>query len=65
MPQSLAQIYVHIIFSTKNRERLISDPVRPELHSYMATILSNWESPALLINSVHDHIHVLCMLSKN
>jgi hypothetical protein len=28
MPQSLAQLYVHLIFSTKNREPLLLPPLR-------------------------------------
>jgi REP element-mobilizing transposase RayT len=65
VPQSLAQVLVHLIFSTKNREPFLSDDVRPELHPYMATILNGKESPAILINSVEDHAHVLFRLSKN
>ena len=65
MPQSLANILIHVIWSTKERRRLISDAVRPGLHGYMAGILKNLESPALVINSVDDHVHVLCQLSKN
>ena len=65
MPQSLAQLLVHLIFSTKNREPLLSDNIRPELHSYMATILKGMDSSAILINSVEDHAHVLFHLSKN
>jgi REP-associated tyrosine transposase len=65
LPQSLAQILVHLIFSTKNREALLSDDIRPELHPYMATILKGVDSSAILINSVEDHAHVLFHLSKN
>jgi REP-associated tyrosine transposase len=65
VPQSLAQVLVHLIFSTKNREPFLSDDVRPELHPYMATILKGNECPAILINSVEDHAHVLFHLSKN
>ncbi len=65
MPQSLAQILVHLIFSTKSREPILSDDIRPELHPYMATVLKGMDSPATLINSVEDHAHVLFHLSKN
>ena len=65
MPQSLANILIHVIWSTKERRPLISDTVRPGLHGYLAGILKNLESPALVINSVDDHVHVLCQLSKN
>ena len=65
MPQSLSNILIHVIWSTKERRPLISDAVRPGLHGYMAGILKNIESPALIINSVDDHVHILCQLSKN
>jgi REP element-mobilizing transposase RayT len=65
VPQSLAQLLVHLIFSTKSREPLLSDDIRPELHPYMATILKHMDSSAILINSVEDHVHILFHLSKN
>ena len=66
MPQSLAQIYVHMVFSTKNRRPwLHSDDLRDQLYAYMATILrDNVDSPALIINGVEDHLHVLVRLSR-
>jgi len=64
MAQSLARIYIHLIFSTKNRERLITDDVRSALHAYLATVLENLNSPAILINSVEDHTHILFELHR-
>ena len=64
MPQSLANLYIHLFFSTKHREALITDEVRPQLHAYMATVLANLKSPAVLINSVDDHIHLLFQLHR-
>ena len=65
MSQSLAKILIHLIYSTKIRERIIHDDVRDELHRYTAGILKELESPAILINSVEDHIHILYSHSKN
>ena len=65
MPQSLSKILVHLIYSTKNRERVLAGDVRDELHRYSAGILKELESPAILINSVEDHIHILYLHSKN
>lgn len=64
MPQSLARLHIHLIFSTKNRERIISDRVRDSLHAYMATVLQNIGCPPVLINSVEDHVHVLFELAR-
>jgi putative transposase len=65
MSQSLANILIHAIRSTKDRHPLIPDDLRAGLHGYLSGILKNLESPALIINSVSDHVHVLCQLSKN
>jgi REP element-mobilizing transposase RayT len=64
MPQSLARLHIHLIFSTKNRERIISDRVRDSLHAYMATVLQNLGCHPVLINSVEDHVHVLFELAR-
>ena len=55
---------VHVVFSTKGRYPFLSDAIRPELHAYMAKVLQGLESPALIINSVDDHLHVLLRLSR-
>jgi putative transposase len=59
MPQSLARLHVHLVFSTKHREPFITDAVRASLHAYMATVLRNSGCPAVLINSVADHVRIL------
>ena len=65
MGQSLAQIYIHLIFGTKGRKDYINPAIEDKLHAYMAGILKNLNSPAIKINSVPDHIHILFRLSKN
>src|SRR6185295_10187539 len=64
MPQSLARLHVHLIFSTKNREPFLRDTVRDSLHRYMATVMQNFECPPVLINSVADHVHILFELGR-
>lgn len=64
MPQSLARLPIHLVFSTKNRERIITDSVRDSLHAYMATVLENLGCHAHLINSVEDHVHILFELAR-
>jgi REP element-mobilizing transposase RayT len=65
MPQSLARILVHIVFSTKDRKPFLKDrALREELHGYTIGVLKGLESPAVTINSVEDHIHILCGLSR-
>ena len=65
MGQSLSQLYIHLTFGTKFREPFIESECEERLHSYMAGTLKKYESPALIINSVPDHTHILFRLSKN
>ena len=66
MPQSLAKVLVHIVYSTKDRRPWLQDEnLRRELYAYKATILrDNVDSPALIIGGVEDHVHILCLLSR-
>jgi len=64
MAQSLAKIYVHLVFSTKNREPLLREHVRADLYAYMGGILRDLDSPAVEINSEPDHIHILFVLAR-
>ncbi|MFN7141874.1 MAG: IS200/IS605 family transposase [Limisphaerales bacterium] len=65
MAQSLANIVVHLVFSTKERRPLLRDQERCALHAYIAGVLKNHDSSLIEINSVRDHIHILFVQSKN
>ena len=64
MPQSLAKILIHLVFSTKYRKPCLPDGVRSSLHAYISTVLKNQQCPVLAINSVEDHIHILFSLHR-
>ena len=51
MAQSLSKIYVHLIFSTKDRERSLPDEVRHDLHAYLAGTLKGLGCAPIEINS--------------
>lgn len=59
MPQSLSQILVHLVFSTKNREPILEDSIHIELHAYMGGIIKNLDGALLKAGSVADHVHLL------
>ena len=65
MPQSLANIIVLLIFSTKERFPFLHEEIQQELNPCLASILKDLESPAIKINSATDHTHLLFRLSKN
>lgn len=65
MPQSLARIVVHWVFSTKQRRPWLTEQVRERLYAYMASVYGRLECHALLIGGTNDHVHVLSVLSRN
>jgi putative transposase len=65
MPQSLARVILHVVYSTKNRVPFLKDAgIRSRLYAYMAGVLQNIECEPILINGVEDHVHILCNLSR-
>ncbi len=66
MPQSLSKVLVHMVYSTKGRRPWLKDErIRKELYAYKATILrDSVDTPALIINGIEDHVHMLCLLSR-
>jgi putative transposase len=66
MPQSLAQVYLHLIFSTKHRRPWLHDQaLRDELHNYLGGTCRNLDSPSLLVGGIEDHAHILCRLGTS
>ena len=64
MGQSLAKNYIHLIFSTKYREPLITDSVEGRLYAYLGGICRGLECSPIKVGGWLDHVHILCMLSK-
>lgn len=65
MPQSLSHVYVHLVFSTKNRVPFITEDIAKELYPYMAKVLyEECRSPAKIIGGVEDHGHILFNLAR-
>ncbi len=64
MPQSLSNILLHIVFSTKHRHPFIDPEIEPELFKYLATISQTLDCPTHAIGGADDHIHIACSLSR-
>jgi REP element-mobilizing transposase RayT len=56
---------VHVIFSTKNRELLITPRIEPELFAYIGGILKNHDCRLVDAGGTHNHVHLLISQSKN
>ncbi len=65
MSQSLANILVHIIFSTKLRKPFITLEIETELYAYLASILKDCDCSPIIIGGLTNHVHILCKLSKS
>jgi REP element-mobilizing transposase RayT len=65
MPQSLAQIYLHIVFSTKERRPFLEETaICDEMHNYLGGICNNVGCPILRVGGVADHVHLLCRFGR-
>jgi hypothetical protein len=65
MSQSLAQIYIHLIFSTKKRQRSFQEEVLNErFRAYLGGILREIGCPSMAIGTPEDHVHILFCLSR-
>ncbi len=65
MPQSLSAVYIHLVFSTKQRRPLLRDVLRRgALHAYLGSISKNLDCPPILVGGVEDHVHLLCRFGR-
>jgi len=64
MAQSLSNILLHIVFSTKHRQLWIDEHIEAELVKYLATACRTLECLSHAIGAADDHIHIACSLSR-
>jgi putative transposase len=65
MPQSLSAVYIHLIFSTKDRRPLLRDKTtRDALHSYLGSISKQLDCIPILVGGVEDHVHLLARFAR-
>ena len=65
MAQTLVKLYIHIIFSTKNRANLILPEIEEELFAYFGGISNNNNSKLIAAGGTENHVHLLVSMSKN
>jgi putative transposase len=56
---------VHLIFHIKGSEAPIRKEDKNDLYAYVGAIIKDNESIPILINGTGNHIHILCVMSKN
>ena len=62
MPHTYVSLYVHYVFSTKERRQSIPEDLQPRLWSYMGGIARENKLKAVAIGGMQDHIHLLLSL---
>lgn len=62
MAQTLTNLLVHVVFSTKNREPMISTDLKPDLLAYIGGIIRELGSKLLAADGTSDHVHLLLRL---
>jgi putative transposase len=62
MPQSYSALWVHIIWSTKNREPILHPALKAEVYKAINLIANEHEIYLDCINGVADHVHLLVRL---
>jgi putative transposase len=64
MAQSLSNVLLHIVFSTKNRDPLIDEIIAPEMYAYITSIFVSCGSYVHKIGGIEDHVHIFCTLPR-
>lgn len=64
MPQSLAHIIIHLVFSTRQRIPMLVQPVRTKAHAYLATLSRELNCECYRVGGVEDHVHMALRLHR-
>ena len=65
MPQSLSNVLVHIVFSTKERRAMLRGAdIRAEMHKYLGGISNNLDCPPIIVGGTDDHVHLLARQAR-
>ena len=65
MPQSLSNILIHLIWSTKGRHPWLQPVIREKTHAFLAGAVRKCDCEAYRVGGVVDHVHLAVRLSRN
>jgi putative transposase len=65
MAMSHVRIWIHLVFSTKNREPVLKDEFRYDLFKHIANNCLEKDIFLKIINGYTDHVHCLISLGKD
>lgn len=62
---SFSGVYVHVIFSTKNRQPFLkNEDFRQDVHRYLGGIAGRVDCDPLIVGGVEDHVHLLLHMGR-
>ncbi|MFI5263020.1 MAG: IS200/IS605 family transposase [Candidatus Kapaibacterium sp.] len=64
MPQSYGHAYIHIIFSTKRREPILTPQLHTDFSRYITPILQDFKVQLIAEGGMPDHVHLLIDLGR-
>jgi putative transposase len=65
MPQSLSAVYIHLVFSTKERRPFLrDDTIRAALHPYLGKISKQLGCAPIITGGMEDHVHLLARFGR-
>lgn len=62
MSHSSVKLWVHAVFSTKNRELLISFDIEKKVYNILTHELIEQSCPVEIINGMPEHVHIMFLL---
>lgn len=65
MPSTHTSLHYHLVFSTKDWQKLITDELKSDLYGYMGGIVRNQGGVLLAIGGIEDHLHLLVGLKAS
>jgi putative transposase len=65
MPQSLSNVLVHMVFSTKERHPFLSNSaLQVAMHKYLAAVSAQLCCPVITVGGIEDHVHLLARQAR-
>ena len=65
MPESLVKILVHVVWSTKDRIRMIPADLEPQLFGYISGIIRSNSGRMIIAGCDADHVHILISIGRS
>ncbi|MDR8393527.1 IS200/IS605 family transposase [Aliifodinibius sp. S!AR15-10] len=62
MGSTFSKIYIHLVFSTKNREPVIHPDYEKRLTAYITQIAEKHDLKLLVMNGTQNHVHLLVVI---